>query len=811
MIFRFFGFVFAVGTLVFVIAIAGAFGVIWYYSRDLPDFTALEKYEPAVLSRVHAADGSLLAEFQHERRLYVPIQSVPRLVVNAFVAAEDKNFFTHPGVDPEGLARAIVNNLRNFGQRRPEGASTITQQVAKNFLLTNETSLERKIKEALIALRMETVFSKERILELYLNEIFLGLRAYGIAAAALQYFDKSVDELTLPEAAYLAALPKGPNNYDPFRNREAATARRNYVLDRMFEDGHVTKEQQVQAKASPLEVSQKSSRTATFAAEYFTEEVRRQLVETYGEQKVYEGGLSVRTTIDPKLQGFLRKALVDALARFDEQRGWRGPVTHVNLAEGEWGKLLAAVPAYTDVAPWRLAVVLDSQPQALRIGLQPARLRGGEVAAERMVGLIPQNLMAWARRSVRAGQEFLKPGDVIYVEPSSQVGNYTLRQVPEVGGGAVAMDPYTGRVLAMVGGFSFSESVFNRATQAYRQPGSSFKPIVYSAALDNGYTPASVILDSPFEIDQGPGLGVWRPENYDGKFYGPSTLRLGIEKSRNVMTVKLAQDMGMPLVAEYARRFGIYDDLPQVLAMSLGAGETTVFRMTTGYSIIANGGRKIKPTLIDRIQDRYGKTIYRHDERQCEGCNAAKYTGQNPPELTDRREQVIDPQTAYQITSMMEGVVQRGTGTVVREVGKPLAGKTGTTNDYKDAWFVGFSPSLAMGVYIGYDKPRPMGSGATGGVLSAPVFRDFMKPALADKPAVPFRVPQGIYFARIDARTGLRTSAPSGPGVILEAFKEGQQPPDSLSIIGASDGFNGGRTVSPEADRAVGSGTGGLY
>lgn len=812
MIFRFFGFLFAAGTLVFIAAMALAFGVIWYYSRDLPNFTALEKYEPAVLSRVHAADGSLLGEYQRERRLYVPIQSVPRLVVNAFVAAEDKNFFSHPGVDHEGLARAFVNNLRNFGQRRPEGASTITQQVAKNFLLTNEASLERKIKEALVALRMETVFSKERILELYLNEIFLGLRAYGIGAAALQYFDKSVEELTLPEAAYLAALPKGPSNYDPFRYKEAAILRRNYVLDRMFDDGFITREQQLQARGSPLEISQKSSRTATFAAEYFTEEVRRQLVETYGEQKVYEGGLSVRTTLDPRLQGFLRKALIDGLIRFDEQRGWRGPVTHLNLAEGEWGRGLSAVVAYGDVAPWRLAVVLDTQLQGVRIGLQPPRLRGGEVAAERNVGLIPNNLMAWARRSLRAGQDLLKPGDVVYVEPApAQPGNFFLRQVPEVSGGAVAMDPYTGRVLAMVGGFSFSESVFNRATQAYRQPGSSFKPFVYGAALDNGYTPASVVLDSPFEIDQGAGQGLWRPENYDGKFYGPSTLRLGIERSRNVMTVKLAQDMGMPLVAEYARRFGIYDDMPQVLAMSLGAGETTVFKMTAAYSIIANGGRKIRPTLIDRIQDRYGKTIYRHDERQCQACNVEKYTGQNPPDLVDRREQVMDPLTAYQITSMMEGVVQRGTATVIRDVGKPLAGKTGTTNDYKDAWFVGFSPNLAMGVYIGYDKPRPLGTGGTGGVLSAPIFRDFMKQALINQPAVPFRVPNGIHFERIDGRTGLRTSGASGGGVILEAFKPGQQPPDSLSIIGYSDAYGNRRTVSPEADRAVGSGTGGLY
>ncbi len=808
MFFRFLGFLFGVGTLIFLAIAAGAAYMLWHYGRDLPDYTALQNYEPPVMSRVHAGDGSLLGEYAHERRLYMPIQTIPRLVVNAFVAAEDKNFYIHPGVDYEGVARAGLRYFQSLGSgRRPEGASTITQQVAKNFLLSNEVSFTRKIREALVAMRMETTYSKDKILELYLNDIFLGLNAYGVAAASLVYFDKSVHELTLPEIAYLAALPKGPNNYNPFRYREKAQERRNYVLERMTEDGHITRDQADEAKKVPLEVSQRERNQRTFAADYFTEEVRRELVDKYGEKKLYEGGLSVRTTIDPRLQVMARKVLLDSLIRFDRERGWRGPVQKINILAGEWGKQLAAIPALVDVAPWRLAVVLEASAAQVRVGFQPNKARSGEVGSERETGIIPAAQMQWA--TSRKGSP-LSAGDVIYVEPvGEQKGVYALRQVPEIEGGMVVMDPYTGRVLAMVGGFSFSASVFNRATQAFRQPGSSFKPVVYAAALDNGYSPASVVLDAHFEMDQGAGQGIWKPENYSGKFYGPSTLRLGIELSRNVMTVRLAQDMGMPLVAEYARRFGIYDDMPQVLSMSLGAGETTVLRMTSAYSMFANGGRKIRPTLIDRIQDRYGKTIFRHDERQCLGCNADLWSNQKEPELLDKREQVIDEMTAYQITSMMEGVVQRGTGIAVKAVGKPLAGKTGTTNDEKDAWFVGFSPELAVGVYLGYDKPRAMGKGMTGGALSAPVFRDFMKLALADKPPVPFRVPPGITLIRIDARTGLRTTS-TGKGVINEAFKPGQSPPDSYSIIGYSGG-DGAAAPAAERDRAVGSGTGGLY
>ncbi|HEY0438619.1 MAG TPA: penicillin-binding protein 1A, partial [Xanthobacteraceae bacterium] len=822
------------------VGVAAAAGLIWHYSKDLPDYSQLQDYEPPVMTRVHAADGSLLAEYSKERRLYLPIQAIPKPVINAFLAAEDKNFYEHGGLDFYGMARAGLLYAQNFGSdRRPQGASTITQQVAKNFLLTTEVSFNRKIKEALLAMRIERTYSKDKILELYLNEIYLGLGAYGVAAASLIYFDKSVHELTVPEAAYLAALPKAPSQLNPFRMRERAVERRNYVVDRMAENGWVTAAEAEKAKKQPLNVSQRPTGAHMFAAEYFAEEVRRDIYERYGEKKLYEGGLSVRATLDPKMQVVARKALADGLVRYDESQGWRGAVSKIDIS-GDWGTKLADVKALNDI-PWRLAVVLETADQSARIGLQPHREPGGAVVKDRVVGILPLDGVKWAKAASGATRgrapgkvsQVLEPGDVIYVEPlvreqkdsrrrrtsdreeeiDAAPGNlYRLRQIPEVSGAIAVMDPWTGRVLALVGGFSYDQSQFNRATQALRQPGSSFKPFVYAAALDNGYTPSTIVLDAPIEIDQGAGAGVWRPENYSQKFYGPQTLRFGIEQSKNAMTVRLAQDVGMPLVVEYAKRFGIYDDLPAYLSFSLGAGETTVLKMTAGYSMFANGGRRIKPTLIDRIQDRYGKTIFRHDQRECRGCEADRWASQAEPTLIDRREQVIDPMTAYQVTSMMEGVVQRGTATIMREVGKPIAGKTGTTNDWKDAWFVGFTPDVAVGVYIGFDKPRSLGHSAnvTGGQLAAPIVRDFMKVALADKAPVPFRVPPGLKLIRVDARTGTR----AGPGegkVILEAFKPGTAPPDNYAITSSSEGGGQGWFVSPEADRAVRSGTGGLY
>ena len=810
---RFFGFLFSVGAIFFLIGAVGLAYGFWFYSKDLPDHAQLANYEPPVMTRIHAADGSLIAEYARERRLYVPIEAVPKIVIDAFLSAEDKNFYRHPGIDPEGLMRAIVVNLRSGGSRE-QGASTITQQVAKNFLVGNERSYERKIREALIALRMESTFSKDKILELYLNEIFLGTltpgrNLHGIAAAALDYFGKSIHELTIAEAAYIAALPKGPNNYHPFRQRKAAIERRNWVIERMAANGYISKEDAEAARKEPLNVRPRKVSPNSIASGYFAEGVRRDIAERYGEETLYEGGLLIRSTLDPKMQAMARKALVDGLVRFDEARGWRGAHQKIDLAGREWGQALAEVPALGDVQPWRLAVVLEVSGGRAKIGLQPKREASGQVVKDRETGLVTADGVKWTRRSV---EKALAVGDVVYVEPvADKPDQFRLRQIPEISGAIVAMDPNTGRVHAMVGGFSYDQSEFNRAIQAMRQPGSSFKPIVYATALDNGYTPSSTIMDSPFVLDMGPGQAAWAPSNYDGKSAGLRTLRYGVEHSKNLMTVRLANEVGMPAIAEYARRFGVYDDMLPLLSMSLGAGETTVMRMTAAYSMFVNGGRRIKPTLIDQIQDRNGRTIYRHDDRKCTACDAEKWDGGAAPKLTETREQVLDPLTAYQMTSILEGVVQRGTAQSVKAVGKPLAGKTGTTNDAKDVWFVGFSPDLAVGVFLGYDQPKSLGNAATAGQYAAPVFRDFMQMALKDKPATPFRVPAGIKLIRVNAATGTRTGGEGG-GTILEAFKPGQAPPEYVPPEPEeAPQAEYAPAPPPGGQRAVGVGPSGLY
>jgi len=791
--------------------------VIWDVSKDLPNYDALAKYEPPVMTRVHASDGQMLAEYARERRLYVPINVIPDLMIRAILSAEDKNFYEHNGIDIQGVMRAILINVKNAkNSKRLVGASTITQQVAKNFLLSSDRTIDRKLKEALLALRIEQAFSKDQILELYLNKIYLGLGSYGVAAASLNYFSKPLDKLSIAQMAYLAALPKAPSNYHPFKNTKRAITRRNWVIDRMLENGHITEQQAQVQKATGLDVSLRPYGARLFAADSFAEEVRRRIISLYGEKKLYEGGLSVRTTLDPQMQIWARNALVDGLVAYDRRKGWRGAVSNISY-QGDWGTKVSKINALSDIAPWRLAVVLEMSDKIVKIGLQPKTLITGKLSKERLTAEIPLKEMLWARKEVPSkkggwvGEKIKKPsdvlklGDVIYVAPKEKnKAQWRLMQVPKVDGGIVALDPHTGRIYALVGGFSYASSQFNRAVQAKRQPGSAFKPFVYAAALEQGYTPSSLVMDAPLAIDQGNSLGIWRPKNYGGKFYGPSTLRKGIERSRNVMTVRLAQDMGMETVAEYARRFGIYDNLQPVLSMSLGAGETTLLRMTAGFGMLVNGGKKITPTLIDRIQDRYGHTIFRHDQRPCEACKAQNWQGQEEPELLDNRAQVIDPHTAYQITSMLEGVVQRGTGAAVRAVGKPLGGKTGTTNDEKDAWFVGFSPDLAVGVFIGFDTPKAMGRGSTGGQLAAPVFRDFMIKALANKPGSPFRIPDGINLIPINVDTG-QMAALGEEGVILEAFKPGTQPGFDNVVIG-SDEYE--RAVPSETFT---SGTGGLY
>jgi len=823
---RFTGFLFTAGTVLFLVGVGAVAGLIWHFSKDLPDYSQLQDYEPPVMTRVHAVDGSLLGEYAKERRLYLPIQAVPKLVINAFLAAEDKNFYEHGGIDYTGMARAGLLYLQNFGSnRRPQGASTITQQVAKNFLLTNEVSFTRKITEALLAMRIEKAYSKDKILELYLNEIYLGLGAYGIAAASLVYFDKSVNELTVAEAAYLAALPKMPATLHPVRNRDRAIERRNYVIDRLQENGWIKQVEADKARKEPLVVASRSNGAHTFAGEYFAEEVRRDILERYGEKKLYEGGLSVRTTLDPKIQVMARKAMVAGLVNYDEQQGYRGAMSKLDIS-GDWGVKLAEIKSLSDISPWRMAVVLETSDQSARIGFQPNRELGGAVSKQRETGLVTLDGVKWAKaaqgatkgRAASSVAQVLQPGDVIYADPlytkdgQPVEGQYRLRQIPEISGAMVAMDPWTGRVLAMVGGFSFDQSQFNRATQAYRQPGSTIKPIVYSAAIDNGYTPSSVLVDGPIEIDQGQA-GVWRPDNFSvGKYQGPTTLRNALKLSLNTVTVRLAQDIGMPLIGEYAKRYGVYDELPNYLSYALGTGETTVIRMATAYSMIANGGRRVKPTLIDRIQDRYGHTIFKHDQRECRGCDApGGWKDQPEPQLVDRREQVLDVLTAYQVTSMMEGVVQGGTAMALRDVGKPIAGKTGTTSDAKDLWFCGFSPDLVVGLYVGYDKPRSLGRSAQAGHTAAPIARDFMKLALADKPATPFKIPAGIKLIRVDAKTGMRAGPESGR-TILEAFKPGTAPSDNYAAIGLTD--DDGRTPQlppPENGFILRPGTGGLW
>ena len=791
-----------------VIATGGGGVYLFYqYGRGLPDYRQLGDYKPPVMTRVHAGDGRLLVEYAEQNRVFVPLSAMPKHVIQAFLSAEDKNFFYHPGVDPVGVARAVITNLRNIASnRRLVGASTITQQVAKNFLLTNEVSIERKIKEAILAFRIERALPKERILELYLNEIFLGLRAYGVAAAALTYFNKSLDELTIEEAAFLAALPKAPNNYNPFRRPKAAKGRRDWVLGRLFEDDVLTHEEAAAAIAKPLTLQRRGD--AQFVkADYFAEEVRRQLAQRYGEGQLYRGGLSVRTTVDPRLQEISDRVLRGGLVAYDRRHGWRGPTGKFDPA-GDWLKQLSAIKPPKGIGDWKLAAV-----RKVGAGLAEIGLKDGTT------GVIPLAELTWARQQlkeqrrgprIRRASDVMQPGDVVMVEPVLKdakgedypADTYGLRQVPEIEGALVALDPHTGRVLAMTGGYDHDKSEFNRAMQAQRQPGSAFKPLVYLAALDSGFSPSTLILDAPFVIDQGPGLPKWRPANYTKKFYGPSTMRLGIEKSRNLMTVRLAQTIGIDKIADYAKRFGINDNLPRQLSMSLGAGETTLLKLTAAYAMLVNGGRKIRPTLIDRIQDRQGRAVFRHDKRLCPRCEASFWTNQPTPRVPDIRQRLTDPASAYQIVSMLQGVVDRGTGRRVKAVGKPLAGKTGTTNQSFDTWFIGFSPDLAVGVFAGFDKPRTLGRREQGASVAAPIFRDFMAGALAEAPAIPFRIPPGIRLVRVNGANG-RPASIDSRGVILEAFKPGTVPKGDQPVL------NG--LTATSAAPATGTGTGGLY
>ena len=809
-------------------AVAGL--AIWYFGRDLPDYQQLAAYQPPIVTRIHAGDGRLMAEYATERRIFVPIGAMPPLVIRAFLAAEDRNFYSHPGIDPVSMLRAALADISRIGTtRRPEGASTITQQVAKNFLLSNEVSFERKIKEALTAIEMERVLSKDRILELYLNEIYLGGGSYGVAAAALRYFNKSLDQLDVEEAAFLAALPKAPNNYNPERNPEAAKTRRDWVIDRMVEAGFVSPAQGAAAKAHPLELARRDP-TETVDAPFFTEEVRRELLERYGDKTLYEAGLSVRTSLDPRLEALAQRSLRGALIAYDRRHGYRGAATRI-AATGEWAKALAAVPPPPGAAEagWRLAVVLALPADGAEIGL-----------ADGARGRIPLDELKWARRVQADGglgpvpaspAAALAPGDVVLVgllaASAKGAPQFALEQIPEVSGGLVALDPHTGRVLAETGGFSYAMSQFDRATQAQRQTGSAIKPFVYLAALDHGFTPSTMVLDGPLVVDQGPGLPKWNPTNYEHKFYGPVPLRIGLEESLNLVTARVGMAVGVDTVGEYLKRFGIVNRVPpKEYSMLIGAEGTTLLKLATAYAMLDNGGRRINPTFIDRVQDREGHTIYRADDRPCDGCSDIVYSGQAPPDLPDIREQIADPRSTYQDVAMMEGVIQRGTGRSLAVLGRPLAGKTGTTNESNDTWFMGFSPDLVCGVYIGFDQPRSLGKRETGATVAAPAFKEFMGEALKDQPAIPFRIPPGLDMVRINATTG-QLARGGDKSAIYEPFKPGTEPNGrDMGVVlnggeaGPAAGTVPAAATAPEesdvtpatsAAPAPASGTGGLY
>lgn len=787
---------FSLGFLGLIAVLVGTVAIINHYGSDLPDYEQLKTYEPPIVTRLYAGDGRLMAEFAQEKRVYMPIESMPDILKQAFIAAEDKNFYEHPGVDFLAIVRAVVSNLKNMGTgRRPVGASTITQQVAKNFLLTNEVSYERKVKEAILAHRMEKAMSKDRLLELYLNEIFLGSRAYGVAAAALQYFNKPLDELTIAEVAYLAALPKAPNNYHPIRKRDAAITRRNWVIGRMLDDGYITEAQADLAKISPLEVRERDD-SKQVKAPFFAEEVRRELIEKYGKDSLYGGGLAVRSTIDPKMQKIAVKTLRDGLQAYDQRHGYRGALKNFkNMAE--WKEKLANFEKPQAMPPeWSIAIVQESSTEAARIGFEDGR-----------EGLILLKDLKWARKYINKGyalgptitgaSQVLKRGDVVLAEPVKD-NNYALRQIPDVQGALIALDPHTGRILAMQGGWKYGTSEFNRATQAQRQPGSAFKPFVYLAGLESGFTPATLILDAPFVIEDRPG-NFWSPTNYSGEYYGPTTFRVGIEKSRNLMTVRLADYLGMEKIADYANKFGITDDMPPLLANALGAGETTPLKLTAAYGMLVNGGKRVTPTFIDRIQDRYGETIFRHDGRDCQSCGSLiRWKKQETPSLPDSREQIADPRNAYQMVSILEGVVQRGTGIKIKSLNRPLAGKTGTTNESKDAWFVGFSPDLVVGVFVGFDDPRSLGKKETGSSVAVPIFKDFMEQTLKDRPLTPFRVPPGIKNVQINAENGALASFDT-KNAMWESFVAGSEPNDDVYILD-SNGISIMNAYHPEEE-----------
>ncbi|MEC3862191.1 PBP1A family penicillin-binding protein [Mesobacterium sp. TK19101] len=783
-ILSFLGSIFSVVTLGLMMVALTIGAIFWMYGRDLPSHESLAQYTPPTISRIYSVQGRIIDEFAQERRLFTPADEIPDLVKQAFISAEDKNFYQHKGYDLMGIAAAAFDAVKSRGSN-VRGASTITQQVMKNFLLSGDRRVERKIKEIILASRVEEALSKDKILELYLNEIFLGQNSYGVTAAAQTYFNKSLSELAPHEAAMLASLPKAPGDYHPVRRKQRLTDRRNFVLKEMYENGYITKAVYESERQQPLRSVQNGDfepfQQQLPPRDYFTDEIRRQLSRDFGEGEFFSGGFSVRATVDPEMQVLAARSLRKALEDYDRSLGrWRGTGKEIDVAalddEDSWRAALAEVRVARDIdldGVWHVAVVREVGDQSMRLLIEDVQ----ESEAEPFV--VPRKDIAWMKGSFK---DNFKPGDVVHVRRMT-TGNdgqgdfirWTLRQVPQVQGGFMAMDVNNGRVIAMQGGFSYQNSVFNRATQAMRQPGSSFKPFVYASALDSGYSPATIVIDAPIEIDT--PQGVWRPKNASNQYYGPTPLRTGIERSRNLMTIRLAQEVGMDVVGAYAERFGVYEHLSPVLANALGSQETTLYRMVAAYAMFANGGERVEPTLVDRVQDRFGQTVYRHDRRECLDCENPAIPRDLSPQIVSHRERVMDPVTAYQLTSMMQGVVQRGTASGTVKLPVPTAGKTGTTNDAKDVWFIGFTSNIVAGCYIGYDQPKSLGRGASGGGMCGPVFQRFMTEAIQKYGGGRFKVPTACMFINIDRYTGARLSdSASGPNVVSECFRDGEEP-----------------------------------
>jgi len=751
----------SVGFLLSVISI------LWIYSNKLPDYKYLKGYKPPVSSKLYSGKGVLVSDFSAEKRIFVPYDSIPRIVINAFLSAEDKNFFKHPGVDAKGVIRAFKNNVFNLiNSKRLEGASTITQQVAKNFLLNNEVSIDRKIKEAILAFRIERALSKERILELYLNQIYLGEGSYGIASASLRYFDKSINELNYSEAALLAALPKAPSKYNPYKNKKLAKRRRNLVINNLLENSYIDKNYYNKIVKSEIKL-RKRKRIYLENSRYFVEEVRKKVINNYGFDKVYKQGFNIKTPIDLNLQNIATKALRKGLEKYDKRRGWRGPLLNKKI-NSEWRKGLEKLNIEKSI-DWEIAIV--------------KRIDKFETIIEtkkNKTGIIKHNDVNWTRKNLN---QIFKIGDIIYVKKINE-GNYSLKQVPLANGGIVVMDPFSGRVLAMSGGFSFRKSEFNRTTQALRQPGSAFKPFIYALALENNFTPSTLILDAPIVLDQGTDLKMWKPENYGKKFYGPSTLRTGVEKSRNLMTVRVAQELGIDKIITFSKKIKIYEDPEELMSISLGSEETTLLKITTAYCSFVNGGKLVDPILIDRIQDSEGNTIFKNEKRICDNCDQISFNGTKIPKIINNFKKIFSPQTAYQMTSILEGVIKRGTGRGLRDLNLQIAGKTGTTNKNTDAWFIGFTSNLVVGVYVGHDNPKSLGKIETGSRAAMPIFKEFIKNAVNNNKARPFKVAKGIKMMVVDLITGKKADFGSKK-TIIESFKE--EKIENISNIGIDD------------------------